>query len=120
MPGRPIGIDEGPPEVPKPGQRDVQPVKLTSLGTRVEGFHVIVIARWTSGVEPCTVLDSVVLKKAAGSIEVTVREGTSDPGAVCNMLAKLKWIGVDVGELNGVWTISDTEGGAKPIEFGGP
>ncbi|GAA1271982.1 hypothetical protein GCM10009677_26300 [Sphaerisporangium rubeum] len=42
---------------------------------------------WWSGVEPCNVLDRVEVAENAGSVTVTLWEGTTDPDAICVLMA---------------------------------
>ena len=44
---------------PQPGQQDVHPVALERLDATASGTTVSVDAHWTSGVDPCYVLDHV-------------------------------------------------------------
>jgi hypothetical protein len=103
--------------VPIHGQHDPRPVALDELRADVDGRRVVVTARWTSGVAPCYVLDSVSVTTTGTTIEITLREGSADPDAVCIMLAESKMTRIDLGELSsGTWTIRDGAGGAAPIE----
>jgi hypothetical protein len=102
--------------VPKPGQLDVHPVAAESLAATVDGRRVVVTISWTSGVEPCYVLDSIVVQRGEHSFAVTLREGRGPGDAVCIEIAETKRAMVDLGELDpGTWTITDTVGGAPPI-----
>ena len=83
--------------------------------------HVIVEARWWSGVEECHPLQAVKVDvdEAAKAVKVTVLEGTV-PDMMCIEIAVLKATAVDVGPLAaGTWTIS-ADGEAKPIELNIP
>jgi hypothetical protein len=102
--------------VPKPGQLDVHPVAAESLGTTVDGRRVVLTITWTSGVEPCYVLDSIVVQRGDHSFAITLREGHGPGDAVCIEIAESKRAMIDLGELDpGTWTITDTQGGASPI-----
>ena len=71
---------------------------------------------WTSGVEPCYVLDSIVVQRGDHTFAITLREGHGPGDAVCIEIAETKRAMVDLGEVEpGTWTITDTEGGAAPI-----
>lgn len=102
--------------VPQPGQLDVHPVAAESLATTVDGRRVVLTITWTSGVEPCYVLDSIVVRRGDHAFAITLREGHGPGDAVCIEIAETKRAMVDLGELDpGTWTITDTEGGAPPI-----
>ena len=72
---------------------------------------------YTSGVEPCYVLDSIVVAVGdARTFAITLREGHGPGDVVCIEIAEFKRAIVDLGELApGTYTISDTTGGAAPI-----
>jgi hypothetical protein len=103
--------------LPKPGQLDVHPVPAETLSARVDGRRVIVTVGWTSGVEPCSVLDSIVVDRGEGTFAITLREGHGPGEQVCIAIAEAKTTEIDLGELEpGTYTISDATGGAAPIE----
>ncbi len=107
----------GPLTVAKPGQLDVHPVKMDGLATTVTGGHVIVTATWTSGVEPCYVLDHVVVEPGTGSFTITLFEGRGPGDNICIEIAQVKQTQVDLGVLaRGTYQISDGAGGAVPIQ----
>ncbi|HEX7347420.1 MAG TPA: hypothetical protein VF253_11565, partial [Candidatus Limnocylindrales bacterium] len=62
-PGQPVDPSVEPPIgakpiLPKPGQAiNVHAVPAESIAARVDGTTIHVQAVWTSGVEPCTILD---------------------------------------------------------------
>jgi hypothetical protein len=126
-PGTGIGgpVDPGPVDpgtgqaklvIPKPGQLNPRPLPAATLEATVDGRRVLVKATWTSGVEPCNVLDSVVVDRAGTDIAITIVEGTSDPNAMCIEIAMFKATIVDLGELEpGTYTISSPGGEAQPI-----
>ena len=102
---------------PKPGQLDVHPVKLDGLSATVDGRHVVVTAAWTSGVEPCYVLDSIVVATGDHAFTITVREGHGPEDVACIEIAQMKQSRIDLGDLEpGTYTIDDSQGGAAPIE----
>ncbi len=125
-PNAPIGTDvppgssdpgQGPFVIPKPGQLDVHPVRLDLLAAAVDGRHVVVTATWTSGVEPCYVLDHVFVETGARSFTITVFEGHGPGDDICIEIAQIKQTQVDLGELPpGTYAIADSQGGAAPIE----
>lgn len=115
----PSGGDLGnpPPMRPKPGQLDVHPVKMDKLQAITDGRRVVVTANWTSGVEPCNVLDHIVVERGAGSLTITLFEGHGPGNTICIEIAQLKNTQIDLGELEpGTYTIADGAGGAAPIQ----
>lgn len=102
--------------VPKPGQLDVHPIAAQALSATVNGRRVVVSIAYASGVEPCNVLDSILVKPGPSSFDITLREGHGPDGGVCPDLAEFKRAIVDLGELEpGTYTITDGTGVAKPI-----
>jgi hypothetical protein len=117
-PGQGGGFDPnaGPIVVPKPGQLDVRPISAQTLTATVTGHHVVVSIAYASGVEPCSILDSIVVRTGPGTFEITLREGHGPGQTICPDLAEFKRAVVDLGELDpGTYAISDGTGGAKPI-----
>lgn len=115
------GADGAPPTggltVPKPGQLDVRPIPAEILSAHVDGRRVVLTIGWTSGVEPCSVLDSIVVERGDGSFAITLREGHGPGEVACIAIAMMKTAEVDLGELEpGTYTISDATGGAAPID----
>ena len=73
---------------------------------------------YTSGVEPCNILDSIVVAVDADAktFAITLREGHGPQDVVCIEIAESRRAIVDLGDLApGTYTISDTTGGAAPI-----
>jgi hypothetical protein len=102
--------------VPRPGQLDAHPVPAQLLEWFVDGRHVTIRVTWTSGVEPCNVLDSIGVERGQASFGITLREGHAPGNNVCIELAMQKRALVDLGELDpGTYTINDSMGGAAPI-----
>ncbi len=102
--------------VPKPGQLDVHPVPAQTLSATVDGRHVIVTIDYTSGVEPCNILDSIAVKPGVGSFEVTLEEGHGPDLVACPEIAQFKRATVDLGDVApGTYRISDGTGVAAPI-----
>jgi len=111
-------VDPGQPTLvlPKPGQQNVHPVSIDKLSARVESQHVVLNARWWSGVEPCSVLDSVTAKLDGHTITVSVREGSSGAQVACIDIAMLKVTPIDLGDLEpGDYTIAADLGPAAAI-----
>jgi hypothetical protein len=103
---------------PQPGQQNVHPVALERMDATTSGRVVSVDAYWTSGVDPCYVLDRVeVHLNDDQTVDVTIHEGTSDPDAICVMMAVAKHtiFSFEVPDT-GTWTIRDSQDGAQPVE----
>jgi hypothetical protein len=103
--------------VPKPGQLDVQAIPAETLSATVAGRRVTLAIDYTSGVEPCYVLDSIVVAVGdGGTFAITLRQGHGPEDVACIEIAEAKRTIVELGELApGTYTISDTTGGAAPI-----
>ncbi|HKG56307.1 MAG TPA: hypothetical protein VKA85_03600 [Candidatus Limnocylindrales bacterium] len=101
--------------LPKPGQKNVHPVGIEQIEARVAGRHVVLNARWWSGVEPCSVLDSVAVKQDGRTFTISVREGSGADGVACIDIAMLKATPIDLGDLDpGTYTIVAGDGGQAP------
>ncbi len=104
--------------VPKPGQLDVRPIPAQTLSAAADGRSVTLTIDYTSGVEPCYILNSIVVAVGADTktFDITLREGHGPGDVVCIEIAESKRAIVELGELApGTYTISDTTGGAAPI-----
>jgi hypothetical protein len=104
--------------VPVPGQLDVRAIPAQTLSAAAAGRRVTLTIDYTSGVEPCYILDSIVVAVGAdaGTFAITLREGHGPGDVVCIEIAESKRAIVELGELApGTYTISDTTGGAAPI-----
>jgi len=104
---------------PKGGTLNPHPINVELVRAIVQDGHVIVEARWYSGVEDCYPTDSVQvdIDEDAKTIRMTVLEGSAAGDAICIEIAVLKATAVDLSALAaGTWTIS-AEGDAKPIEL---
>lgn len=114
----PGGIGDGAKVVvPKPGQLDVRVVPADSLTARVDGSTIVVTARWFSGVEPCTILDQIIVTKGEGSYAITLREGHGPEDVVCIAIAELHKTEIAIPDVApGTYKITDAAGGAPPIE----
>jgi hypothetical protein len=103
--------------VSQPGQLGVHPVNADSLEAAIDGRQVTLRISWTSGIEPCYVLDSIVVERSENAFAITLREGHAPGDNICIQIAKFKFALVDLGELDpGTYTISDATGGAAPIQ----
>jgi hypothetical protein len=118
VPGDDLGAGgSGAVVVPKPGQLDVHPIAADSFSALVDGRHVVLTISYTSGVEPCSILDTIIVQRGQGSFAITLREGHGPGNQVCIMIAKVMKTQVDLGELDpGRYTIADATGGAAPIQ----
>lgn len=95
--------------VPVPGQLDVHPVAIDRFVAEVTGRHVAVTAFFTTGVEPCNVLDSVTVQPGEGTISITLLEGRGAGDVACRSIAVTKATVVDLGELEpGSYRITDS------------
>jgi len=103
--------------VPRPGQLDVHDVKADSLTARVDGSTIVVTATWFSGVEPCNILDTVIVTKGQSSYAITLREGHGPQDVVCIAIAELHKTEIAIPDVApGTYQITDATGGAAPIE----
>jgi hypothetical protein len=103
--------------VPKPGQLDVHPVPIDSLAARVDGSTVVVTATWTSGVEPCNVLDRIVVDPRDGTFTITLLEGHGPQEIACIAIAQMKKTEFEIPTTKpGTYTIADAAGLAAPIQ----
>ena len=71
---------------------------------------------WTSGVEPCSVLDTIAVDRGNNAFAITLREGHAPGENVCIDIARFKGEILDWGLEPGTYTISDAAGGAAPIQ----
>jgi hypothetical protein len=111
------GIVESELVEPQPGQQNVVPIPIEQFDATVDGRTVTLLVRWSSGVAPCSVLDQVLVNVGEQTIDVTIREGTSDPDAMCVMMLQAKHTIVSFEVEPGSYTIRDTEGNAPPVEI---
>ncbi len=105
--------------VPKPGQLEPHPIGAESLAARVDGRNIVVTVTWTSGVEPCNVLDHVEVRRTGQTFAVTLFEGHGAGNQVCMMIAEQHRTEVDVSQEDlapGTYTISDGTGTAPAIQ----
>lgn len=103
--------------VPRPGQLDVHQVPADSLTGTADGNTVTVTAVWTSGVEPCNILDHVEVVKGDGTLTIALFEGRGPEDVVCIAIAEEHMTKIEVPDLAaGTWTIVDASGNAPPSE----
>ena len=116
-PSDPGGIGGGKLVVPRPGQLDVHAVAADSVAARADGNKIIVTATWTSGVEPCSVLDSIVVDKSDGTYTITLREGHGPEEVACIAIAEEKKTEFEIPDVAaGTYKIIDSGGRAAPVE----
>jgi hypothetical protein len=114
--GQRPGVPGGNLVVPKPGQLDVHSVPADSLAARVDGSTILVTATWTSGVEPCNVLDSIIVAKGTGTFTITLREGHGPEEIACIAIAQQHRTEFEIPDVPpGTYTIADSGGLAAPI-----
>ena len=102
--------------IPKPGQLDVRPILAEKLAAVIDGRRVVVTVRFTSGVEPCYVLDSIVVARGDKSFAITLREGHGPGDVMCIEMAETKAGPGRSGRTGpGTYTITDATGGAPAI-----
>lgn len=105
------------PIVPKPGQLDVHQVPADSLAARVDGNTVVVTAAWTSGVEPCNILDHVEVIRGDGTLSIALYEGHGPGEVVCIAIAEEHMTEIEIPDVAaGTWSIVDASGNAPPVE----
>lgn len=103
--------------VPKPGQIDVHPVPADSLTATVDGSTIVVSAIWTSGVEPCHVLDSIVVDRDDAGWTITLREGRGPEEIACIAIAEQHRTTFEIPDVPaGTYRIADQGGLAPPVE----
>ena len=92
---------------PKPGQLNVHPVGATLIEPAIKDRHLWVRVSWWSGVEPCSVLDSISVDRTGDAFAITLSEGSSALDVACIEIAMLKATVIDLGELErGTYTVS--------------
>jgi hypothetical protein len=102
--------------VPQPGQLNAAPAFISGLTLTVDGRHVTARLTWTSGVEPCYVLDSVRVVRDDATITLTALEGHAPGNTICIEIAQLKATLVDLGELEpGTYLVDVEPGDATPV-----
>lgn len=105
------------PVVPKPGQLDVRDVPADTLAATASGSTITVIASWTSGVEPCNVLDRILVASGERTFSITLREGRGPEEIACIAIAEQHVTTFDIPDVEpGTYTIRDATGGAADIE----
>ncbi len=110
------GPGDGQVVFPVPGQLDVRPIAIDRFLVETADRNVVVTAFFTSGVEPCAILDTVRVERGEGTLAITLHEGRGPDDVMCVAIAVAKKTAVDLGELApGTWTIGDGTGNAQPV-----
>jgi hypothetical protein len=103
--------------IPKPGQLDVQAIGADRLEATADGSAVTVTVTWTSGVEPCSVLDSIVVDRGEGIFTVTLRQGRGPEEVACVAIAQQFRTRFEIADVApGTYTLRDGAGGAPDSE----
>lgn len=103
--------------IPKPGQLDVRDIAADRLEATADGSTVTVTVTWTSGVEPCSVLDSIVVDRGEGLFTVTLREGRGPEEVACIAIAQQFRTRFEIPDVApGTYTVRDGAGNAPDIE----
>jgi hypothetical protein len=95
------------PVEPTPGMADVHAIGWNTAGVSADGLHVTI--SFTSGVEPCSVLDHVDVAYGANAVTITLFEG-HEPSAgqvACPAIAMFKQTTVDLSEPVGGRDVKD-------------
>jgi len=95
------------PVEPTPGMADVRAIGWNSADVSADGLHITI--SFTSGVEPCSVLDHVDVSYGANAVTITLFEGHEpDAGQVaCPAIAMFKQTTVDLTEPVGGRDVKD-------------
>jgi hypothetical protein len=103
--------------VAKPGQLDLHPIGIDSFAARVDGTTIVVTATWTSGVEPCNVLDHIQVQPGAGTYTITILEGHGPEQVACIEIAQIKKTEFEIpAGRSGSYTLLDSQKLAAPLE----
>jgi hypothetical protein len=95
----------------------VHPVPIDLIEATVDGSTIIVTATWTSGVEPCNILDTIVVDRGDGSFTITLREGHGPEEVACIAIAEQHRTRFEIPDVPaGSFRILDAGGLATPIE----
>ena len=103
--------------VPRPGQLDVHDIGADRLEATVDGSTITVTATWTSGVEPCSILDTVIVDPGDGDFTITLREGRGPEEVACIAIAQEHQTRFDIPDVApGTYVIRDGTGNAPDVE----
>ncbi len=104
--------------VPMPGTINPQPVSIETLEAQIDGRRVVILATWTSGVQPCYQLDTVAVKQDGNAFTISMLEGSGQADAMCIEIAMQHATAIDLGELDpGDYTVEAQDGPATPLEI---
>ncbi len=92
------------PVIPKPGTLNPRPVQFDSW-EQLDDDTIRV--HYTTGVEPCYVLDRVELDETADSVTITLFIGSGQEGVACIEIAMLAFTDVDLAEPLGNRSVVD-------------
>jgi hypothetical protein len=103
--------------VPRPGQLEVRDVAIDAFEATVDGSTIVVTATWTSGVEPCSILDTIVVDRTqAGVFTVTLREGRGPEEIARLAIAEQKRTRFEIPDVApGTVTLRDGTGTAPDL-----
>lgn len=111
------GLDGIKDVVPKPGQLDVREISAETITAEPGDRSITVTAIWWSGVEPCNVLDTVVVADEDGGWAITLKEGHGPEDVACIAVAEQHRTTFEIPDVEpGTYTIRDATGGAAPVE----
>ena len=83
----------------------------------MDGSNIVLTITWTSGVEPCNVLDQVAVSKGSGTYAITLREGHGPEEVACIAIAEIHKTEITIPtDGPGTYQITDSTGGAESIE----
>lgn len=104
--------------VPRPGQLEVHDIAADSFVATVDGSTIVVTATWTSGVEPCSILDTIVVDRSQpDAFTITLREGRGPEEIACLAIAEQKQTRFEIPDVApGTYTLRDGTGNAPDVE----
>jgi hypothetical protein len=106
-----------------PGQANLRSAHPYELSSRIEGTgHVMVRARWWGGIEPCEMLDSVLITRDGNRFRLNVRVGSPvGLNVACIEIARDTATLVDLGMLpSGQYEVLADPGDAPPLTIAVP
>jgi hypothetical protein len=92
---------------PKPGAGPTAPVHPVGLRAGTGSAGAWALVTWYGGIEPCSVLRPVSVRRVGWTIRLRLREGSDAPaGSACPELAMKKVVRVSLGVLGpGAYTV---------------
>jgi hypothetical protein len=106
-----------------PGQANLRSAHPYELGSRIDGTgHIIVRVRWWGGIEPCEMLDSVLITRDGSRFSLNVRVGSPvGLNVACIEIARDTATLVDLGVLpSGHYGVLADPGDAPPLTIAVP